>query len=68
MVQENEEVHVTAEDARAGATGQGVRYVLVISLVLVLVALGALFFNGTRGPERAGTAPAASEAPLPTAT
>lgn len=68
MVQENEEVHVTTEQARAGETGQGVRYVLVISLVLALAALGALYFNGTRGPAREGTAPIATEAPMPAAT
>lgn len=35
---DNEEVHVQAEDARSGAKNHGVRYVLAISMVLVIIA------------------------------
>ncbi len=43
----NEEIHVDKEDARAGATPHVVRYVLVISLVLVILAfIGITMWGG----------------------
>ena len=71
MDQQNDEVHVTTEEARAGVTGHGVRYVLLVSLALVIIALTSLWLFGTRGAERPGTASTAavaSEAPAPAAT
>ena len=71
MDQQNDEVHVTTEEARAGVTGHGVRYVLMVSLVLATLVLAALWLVGTRGAERPGaasTAAVASEAPAPAAT
>lgn len=71
MDQQNDEVHITTEEARAGITGQGVRYVLIVSLALVIIALASLWLFGTRGAERSGTAStaaAASEVPAPAAT
>ena len=71
MDQQNDEVHVTTEEARAGVTGHGVRYVLMVSLVLAILVLAALWLVGTRGAERSGTASTAavaSEAPAPAAT
>jgi hypothetical protein len=37
---EDEQVELTTTEARAGTTPHIVRYVLIISLVLVIVALG----------------------------
>lgn len=38
MEHPDDEVHLPAEDARAGATHHGVRYVLAISMALVILA------------------------------
>lgn len=44
------ETQLDTEDARAGKTGQGVRYVLAASLVLVVGGmLAALFYYGNIG-------------------
>jgi hypothetical protein len=64
----NEEVHVTTEEARGGTTGMGVRYVLAITLVLVIAVLSALWLVGSRGPARSGQAAVAVESPSPTAS
>ena len=71
MDQPNDEVHITTQNARAGVTGHGVRYVLIVSLALVIIAFAALWLFGTRDAERPGTAStaaAASEVPAPAAT
>ena len=36
---------IDTEDARAGKTGMGVRYVLAISLVLAVVAMVAVYWG-----------------------
>lgn len=46
MHKEGEEVHVSTEEASAGVKGQGVRYVLVISLVLAIALLSAIWITG----------------------
>ena len=38
MERPDDEIHIEAEDASAGSTNHGVRYVLAISLALVIVA------------------------------
>jgi hypothetical protein len=38
MERPDEEVHIEAEDASGGAKNHGVRYVLAISMVLVILA------------------------------
>lgn len=38
MERRDEEVHLAAEDARSGAKNHGVRYVLGISMALVILA------------------------------
>lgn len=43
MERQGDEVHIDSDDARAGATPHIVRYVLGISLALVVIALGAVF-------------------------
>lgn len=68
MERQNEEVHVTTEEARGGKTGMGVRYVLAISLVLAIVVLSALWLFGSQGPEQSGQAAETSAAPDPMAS
>ena len=68
MERQNEEVHITTEEARGGKTGMGVRYVLAISLVLTIVVLSALWLVGARGPAQTGQAAETSGAPDPAAT
>ena len=65
MERQNEEVHVTTEEARGGKTGMGVRYVLVITLVLVIAALSALWLVGSRGPAQSGQAAETAAVPSP---
>ena len=68
MERQNKEVHVTAQEARAGQTGLGVRYVLAITLVLAIAVLSALWLVGARGPAQSGQAAESSAAPDPAAT
>ena len=42
MADPNERIHIETDDARAGATPHVTRYVLAISLVLVIVIFGFL--------------------------
>ncbi len=65
MERQNEEVHVTTEEARGGQTGMGVRYVLVITLALAITVLSALWLIGARGPAQTGQAAATSAMPEP---
>ena len=65
MERQNEEVHVTTQEARGGQTGMGVRYVLAITLVLAIAVLSALWLVGARGPAQSGQAAATAAAPLP---
>lgn len=71
MERQGEEVHVTSEEASAGAPPQGVRYVLAISLILVIAALSAVWIFGalqtTRYPAPAAVKEA-SPAPAPSST
>ncbi len=46
MEKRGDEVHVNMEEARAGSSPGVVRYVLIISLVLVIVALTAIWMTG----------------------
>ncbi len=41
-----QERHIEAEDARSGATRHNVRYVLAISLALIVLAFIAVYFWG----------------------
>ena len=40
MADPNEPIHIDTEDARAGATPHMTRYILAISLVLVIIIFG----------------------------
>jgi hypothetical protein len=42
MADENEQVHLDGQDARAGATPHMTRYILAISLVLIVVLFAAI--------------------------
>ncbi len=42
MADENERIHLDTEDARAGATPGMTRYILGISLVLIIVIFAAI--------------------------
>ena len=45
MVDSNEPTHVTGEDARSGATPHMTRYILGISLVLVILVFAFLLYR-----------------------
>jgi hypothetical protein len=46
MERQGEEVHVNTEEASGGSTPHIVRYILLISLVLVIAALSAIWMTG----------------------
>ena len=46
MERQGDEVHITTDEARSGDTPHIVRYVLMISLLLVIVALSAVWMLG----------------------
>ena len=46
MERHGEEVHVTTEEARGASTPHIMRYVLAISLALVIAALSAIWMTG----------------------
>ena len=45
MADPNEPIHVTTEEARAGATPHMTRYIFPISLVLVIVIFAVIVFR-----------------------
>ena len=58
METRGEEVHVDMEEARAGTTPNVVRYVLLVSLTLAIIALSAIWITGALtddNPEGAAT-------------
>jgi hypothetical protein len=46
MERQGEEVHVTTNEARGGSTPHILRYMLMISLVLAIVAMSAIWITG----------------------
>lgn len=46
MTTQGDEVHIEKEDVRAGSTPGVVRYVLLISITLAIVALSAVWITG----------------------
>lgn len=46
MERQGDEVHVTTDEARGADTPHIVRYVLLISIVLVILALSAVWMTG----------------------
>lgn len=58
-----QEVHIDKQEARSGATPHVVRYVLLISLALVVIALSAIWITGAlNAPEGTGGAADTKEA------
>ena len=53
MERHGEEVEVTTTEARGGETPHIVRYVLIISLVLAIVAMSVIWITGAVGTEQA---------------
>ena len=45
MADPNERIHISTEEARAGSTPQMTRYILVISLVLIIAIFGFLIIR-----------------------
>ncbi|MBF7010432.1 hypothetical protein QUC32_12180 [Novosphingobium resinovorum] len=57
METRGQEVHLDKEEARGGETSGVVRYVLLISLALVIIALSAIWLTGAlTTPETGGHA------------
>lgn len=46
MERQGDEIHITTEEARGGSTPHVVRYILVISLLLAIVMLSAIWITG----------------------
>lgn len=46
MEKQGDEVHVSEEEARGASTPHIVRYVLLFSLVLAIIALSAIWMSG----------------------
>lgn len=46
MERQGDEIHIATDEARGGSTPQIVRYVLVISLVLAILALSLIWITG----------------------
>jgi hypothetical protein len=46
MERQGEEVHVNTEEASGGSTPHIVRYILLISTLLVIIALSAIWMTG----------------------
>lgn len=47
MHREGQEVHVTETEATGAVKNQGVRWVLVISLIAVVIAMSAIWIGGS---------------------
>lgn len=47
MERQGDEVHLSETEATAGAKAQGVRYVLGFSLLLVVIAMSAVWILGS---------------------
>jgi hypothetical protein len=57
----NTEIHVDRNEARAGSTPGIVRYVLAISLVLVIVAFAIIVMTGAFSSDQHGDSDSASK-------
>ena len=68
MERQGDEIHLDTEEARGGKTGMGVRYVLGLTLALVIVAFTALWLMGSGAPGQSGQAPPSGVAPEVSAT
>jgi hypothetical protein len=64
MEERRDEVHLDEDRARSGSTPHVVRYILGISLVLVVIAMSAIWITGaaTQDDQPASNVEAAAEA------
>lgn len=64
MERRGDEIHVTDEEARAASTPHIVRYVLMISLILAIVALSTIWISGAlNSPQGSRTGDVTNQAP-----
>jgi hypothetical protein len=63
MERQGNEIHLDTEEASGGKTGMGVRYVLGLTLALIIIAFVALWLMQSGAPGQSGQAPAAGVAP-----
>lgn len=68
MDRQGDEIHLDTEEARGGKTGMGVRYVLGLTLALVIIAFVALWLMQSGAPGQSGQAPPSGVAPEVSAT
>jgi len=61
MEPNDSEIHVERDEARAGSTPGIVRYVLAISLVLVVIAFTVIVMTGAFSSDQNGDAQSASK-------
>ena len=59
MERQGDEVHIETNDARGGSTPHIVRYVLIISLVLAIIAMSAIWMTGAATSGGSGSGQAA---------
>lgn len=66
MERDEDEVHVTTEEARGGVTNHGVRIVLAVSLLLAILFLSAIWITGAvQRPKYPAPEPAPTEQAQP---
>jgi hypothetical protein len=64
MERQGDEIHLTQDEARAGSKTNTVRYILAISLALVIVAFAVIWLIGTHNaPQGSHDAPISNQAP-----
>ncbi|MDE8650241.1 hypothetical protein [Novosphingobium album (ex Liu et al. 2023)] len=57
MEQHGQEIHIDEEAARGGSTPHIVRYVLIVSMGLAIIALSTIWITGAlTGPQTSGEA------------
>ncbi len=59
MEREGEEVHIETNEARGGSTPHIVRYVLLISLLLAIIAMSVIWMTGVATSSGSGSGQAA---------
>ena len=63
MQRQGDEIHLTTTEARAGSNSNVVRYVLVISMTLAILALSAIWITGAlNAPQGSHTAAVTNQA------
>ena len=63
MERQGEEVHIETNEVRGGSTPHIVRYVLIISLILAVVALSLIWMTGAAStPQAAQNGPVSGQA------